>query len=866
MSMHDAFISYSRVDKGFASKLEKALENFTPPKDLAVAQRHLDIFRDEKDFTGTEYHESLEKHLRDSAKLIVLCSPHARASQYVNDEIRRFAKAKGGEHIVPLLISGLPNNEAKVEQGSEKAFPDALLECVDMPLAAEYRGFNLRKDKIDKGEFENAWYTTLANLYGIARGELEQRDKKRRARRLRMLASIATAVGIGLSGLTIWALIARHEAITQSRIALSRQLGAQSQTVLADKVDLGLLLSVAGVKIQDTLEARQSLADALQSMSPRPTFLWGQDPCDAAGFSSDGRNLAMACGSTVVLWDVATHRPIGPLTDAGRSTITGLSFLPATQKLVASSLDGALLVWDLTTPTSAPRVVDTKAGNLLALAVRPDGAALALGGAPDGTIQLWSTTNWMPLDSPVNGTHGRIWSLSYSPDGALAAGTEDGSVVIWNASMRPMTLAPGHNGRVWKVVFSPDGRLVASAGNDGDVKLWNGKDGGALGSISEERAHADGATSLAISPDSKLLATGGMDHRIIVWDLSTKQPVLGPVSGHRNSVLDMQFSPNGALLASASRDHSGILWSLREENALAEVLKSHNKPVIRVNFVKDRRVLVSQSTDGSIIVWDLKRRRPAKTLAGGLGSAWFSHDFNVWAFAQKDGVLLYDMLEKKPLHKLPHGHKDEVIAGAFSPDGKILATGSKDGTVKLWDVSSGSAIGQSLEVTRMDSGVTGVTGVTGVAFGPDGTVLGTASQREIRLWDVTTHRQIGMPLVGHERRRLVFGLDFGPDNGRTVASSSFDGTITLWDASNRRQFGHLQGRHGPLLGLSFDRDGKSLAVGAQDGAVVLWKVDVGLWQSLACSIANRNLSRIEWEQYVGEKIPYVAVCPDLPHE
>src|SRR6516225_6670724 len=257
MSMHDAFISYSRVDKSFASKLEKALENYTPPKDLAVAQRHLDVFRDEKDFTGTEYHESLEKHLHDSAKLIVLCSPHARASEYVNDEIRRFANAKGAAHIIPLLISGLPNNEAKTEQEPDKAFPDALLECIDMPLAAEYRGFDLRRDRIDKREFENSWYTTLAKLYDIPRANLEQRDRKRQVRRLRMLVGIASAVGIALAGLTIWALIARNDAITQTRIALSRQLGAQSQTLLADSLDLGLLLGVAGVKIQDTLEARQ---------------------------------------------------------------------------------------------------------------------------------------------------------------------------------------------------------------------------------------------------------------------------------------------------------------------------------------------------------------------------------------------------------------------------------------------------------------------------------------------------------------------------------------------------------------------------------------------------------------------------------
>jgi WD40 repeat protein len=587
--------------------------------------------------------------------------------------------------------------------------------------------------------------------------------------------------------------------------------------------------------------------------------LWGQDTCTAAEFSSDGRRLAIACGPAVTLWDVATRKPVGTLAGGGKAGITSLGFLPDDQKVVASSLDGALLVWDLTTLAALPRVIETQEGNLFALAVSPDGSTLALGGGPDGTIKRWSTTSWMPVDTPLNGLHGRIWSLSYSPDGALAAGTEDGSVVLWKNSMQRMTLAPAHRERVWKVAFSPDGRLLASAGEDGDVKLWNGQSAGALGSVSEQPAHADGALSLAFSPDGSLLATGGKDHRIVVWNLSTKKVVLGPTKAHRNSVLDIGFSPNGVFLASASQDHSVILWNLAEENPLADVLKGHKDPVYRIDFVKDRRTLVSQSTDGAIVIWDLQHGRPATTLQGGLGFVWFSQDFNVWAFAKKDGVQLVDMLNKKPLYEPLQGHKDEVIAGAFSPDGKTFATGSKDGTVMVWDISSGNAIGQALDVT------TGEIGVTGVAFSPDGKVLATASQREIALWDVSSHRQIGIPLVGHEERRLVFGVDVGPD-GKTLASSSFDGTIALWDASSRRQFGHLKGRHAQLYGLAFNWDGKTLASGAQDGTIALWKVDVDLWQSIACSIANRNLTHVEWEQYVGGTTPYIAVCPDLPHE
>ena len=178
--IHDVFISYSRKDKEFARKLDKSLKDYKPPKDPKVPQRNLDVFRDEEDFTGVEYHHSLEKHLKESAKLIVLCSPDARRSDYVADEIRRFAEANSADNIIPVLVSGIPNNIAKPGQEDEMAFPEALYEFMEMPLAnSEYHGFNLKKDKVNKGAFEGSWFFLLSNIYGVSRNDIEQREKKR---------------------------------------------------------------------------------------------------------------------------------------------------------------------------------------------------------------------------------------------------------------------------------------------------------------------------------------------------------------------------------------------------------------------------------------------------------------------------------------------------------------------------------------------------------------------------------------------------------------------------------------------------------------------------------------------------------------
>ncbi|HWF61793.1 MAG TPA: SUMF1/EgtB/PvdO family nonheme iron enzyme [Nitrospira sp.] len=196
---YDAFISYSRQDKAFAALLEKELEDYKPPKDLDVPQRHLRIFRDEQDFTGSDYHAALPEHLQNSAKLTVICSAAASQSSYVDDEIRQLIKIKGSDKLVLILLSGIPNNEAKPGQESQRAFPSALCESLGMPLPADYRGFTPGKDKVRRGLFEGPWYKILADLYSKSCGQIEQREKKRQRRQRRRLLQATTVTSLVLA-------------------------------------------------------------------------------------------------------------------------------------------------------------------------------------------------------------------------------------------------------------------------------------------------------------------------------------------------------------------------------------------------------------------------------------------------------------------------------------------------------------------------------------------------------------------------------------------------------------------------------------------------------------------------------------------
>jgi WD40 repeat protein len=120
---------------------------------------------------------------------------------------------------------------------------------------------------------------------------------------------------------------------------------------------------------------------------------------------------------------------------------------------------------------------------------------------------------------------------------------------------------------------------------------------------------------------------------------------------------------------------------------------------------------------------------------------------------------------------------------------------------------------------------------------------------------------LGPALTGHIRS--VVSLAFSPD-GKTLASGSADGTIRLWDVTTHQPLGPaLTGHIRSVVSLAFSPDGKTLASGSDDMTIRLWDVSFESWQARACRTANRNFTRAEWEQYVGDIEPYRAICPKL---
>jgi hypothetical protein len=266
-----------------------------------------------------------------------------------------------------------------------------------------------------------------------------------------------------------------------------------------------------------------------------------------------------------------------------------------------------------------------------------------------GTVRRWDTATGKegtPLRAHPNGS---ILSLSLNADGKrLATGSIDSTAKLWDLEAgKELAVFPGHKGPI-HVGLSPDGNSLATGCET--VRLWDAT-GKQTATFRGLRAWID---AVVISPDGKRLAAGCGDKTVKVWELATHKE-LATLRGHAQVVMALAFSPDGKMLASASADRTLKLWELSTADVRL-TLRGHEDPLSAVAFSPDGKRLVS-----------------------GAGAIRFNP-------GRRGEVKLWDVATGKELAAL-RGHTDGVSAVAHAADGKTVASASRDGTLKLWDVS-----------------------------------------------------------------------------------------------------------------------------------------------------------------------------------
>jgi WD40 repeat protein len=291
-----------------------------------------------------------------------------------------------------------------------------------------------------------------------------------------------------------------------------------------------------------------------------------------------------------------------------------------------------------------------------------------------------------------------------------------------------------HPREINAVAVSPDGKLIASGGTGSDggvIKLWNSATRQEIAMLT---GHGGTVQAVAFSKDGRLLASGEMYSIVKIWDVASKKE-LATLKGHTGGVNGVAFSPDGKTVASASTDQKIILWD-SGSGAARSTLSGHKAKIVGVAYSADGKRLASADEIGTMIIWDVPTGKQLKAIRA------VDKDYRGEVVAQRANCM------------------------AFSPDGKRVAAGIEDQSVRVWDVDQGTVL---VKFEKVEA--------NGLAFSADGSRLAAAGHDNVVKVFRTGSANAPQLLTGHDR--TVRSVAFMPD-GSAVISGSFDHSVRLW--------------------------------------------------------------------------------------
>ena len=612
------------------------------------------------------------------------------------------------------------------------------------------------------------------------------------------------------------------------------------------------------VKLWDTATGR-----LVRTFVSRPGWL------GPVRFSPDGHRALLVNGQRFWTWDILSGKLVQSLRCRGMGG-EHVYLSHNGQSMLVGRPDRKVDLWDVTQGTLV-RTFEGHSKRISAVCLSPD-ATKALSASEDRSVKLWDVATGRLIHTLSCEPPAPVRSVCFSPDGAQALVASLKSMWLWDvASGRPTKTfrVPRQAGLTQSpsdVCFSADGKRLLAGSRAGTLALWELGTGGLVGVLdghcsSEREERLDSAiTSVCSSPDGNFALTGSEDRTLRLWDISTGRP-MRTFGGPRRLMYGSRLSPDGTTVLGIGGDRLR-LWDLTTCRLARTLRRADQWPLRQACFGPHGMSALSDGR-GGLDLWDLQDGRVVRTLTmpghrNCLYALCSSPDGNSAVSGYLEGKLAFWDLITGRLICAIEAHKGPITSARFSPDGRLVLSGSDLGShgrnvqadrLKLWDVATG-------QLVHNFGGYS--TPVTSVCFSPDGTQAmslparivqpkGTAPWGNlIKLWDVATGRCV-QTLVGRWfslSGSACFSLD-----GTHALTGWSDQTLKLWDLNLGKVIRTFRGHTGNVTDVHFCNGEQALS-GSKDGTIRLW--DVASGREIAVFMAGEVDGNEEWIVYTPD--------------
>lgn len=587
----------------------------------------------------------------------------------------------------------------------------------------------------------------------------------------------------------------------------------------------------------------------------------------SAVFSSDGGTLiSVDSNGESRRWNAATGEQLSILTE-GNDIVKKVVLSADSTKLVTVNLDNRFRVWDLNDLNSEPILVDDTEQSVNDIEISRDAQIIAATKIPHHAssgesvenfrLQVWNTMTQQMLFK-LYGEEPRITALEFSSDGkTLVTADHNGEIMFWAVDTGANWFTFKENKKAIRtLVLIPQKKLLATADMDNIIRFWDiSSDEGQPPQSQVFKELKENISIMRFSPDEKTLLTSTQNGTIQGWDIETGSQRF-KIIGHVGKILHLAISENGKILTTANFLASKWLtddtylqhWDINTNGMLStDFLEFEGVETI----TPDCRNVIIKNKDGKFEMLDIETKNTLFTITeiqkdALSGKFVFSLDGKTAAAGDKDHVIhLWQIANtsqvSKPWKTLK-GHTKWIKTIAFSPDGKMLASGENK-TIHLWNLETGEILFSF--TPQLNS-------VEAIAFSPDQKTLAGGSREAIYLWDTVTGKEIGVCIP--ERITTSMTLVFSPDSKTLVsacgarilkfadrevmlpsggwvtatASSDDGGIFQLWNSRTGELLSTHTGHTNRVVAFAFSKDSKTFATGSRDGTVLLWD-----WEKIA---------------------------------